>query len=96
MTLLPSNMNTTILQKCLDILNSEAPDLSRVKGILETLIEMSSQVQPPANPYLMPHMVQQTPITPVTILNEPIPVEHSNIEDAYLRGGIATSGLQPS
>ena len=33
-------MNTNILQKCVDALKEKDPDLSYVRGMLETLIEM--------------------------------------------------------
>lgn len=33
-------MNTKILQKCVDELNEEKPDISYLRGTLETLIEM--------------------------------------------------------
>lgn len=36
-------MNTRLLQKCIDKLNEDKPDLSYVKGILETLMEMSGE-----------------------------------------------------
>lgn len=38
-------MNTKILQKCVEELNKEQPNLSYIKGMLETLIEMTT-VQP--------------------------------------------------
>lgn len=34
-------MNTKILQKCLEELKKETPDLSYLRGTLETLIEMA-------------------------------------------------------
>lgn len=35
-------MNTSLLKKCLDELSADHPRLDYMKGILETLIEMSS------------------------------------------------------
>jgi hypothetical protein len=89
-------MNTKILQKCLDELNKEPFKIDKVIGMLETMIEMANEQQAQI-PYF-PTMPQPVPMPnfPVVVsaTNEPIPVEHSTIEDAYLRGGIATSGLQ--
>ena len=34
-------MNPKLLKKCIDKLNEESPDLSYVKGILETLLELN-------------------------------------------------------
>lgn len=90
-------MNTKILQKCLDELNKEPFKIDKVIGMLETMIEMvneQSQNVPFQYPNPIPMPNYQLPVvTSVTATNEPIPVEHSTIEDAYLRGGIATSGL---
>jgi hypothetical protein len=36
-------MNTKIIQKCLTELSKDAPDLSYVRGILETLIDMDAE-----------------------------------------------------
>ena len=36
-------MQAKILQKCIDALNSEKPDLSYIKGMLETLIDLDPQ-----------------------------------------------------
>lgn len=57
-------MNTNILQKCVDELKKETPNLSYVQGMLETVIEMTatqisnipySPVQVPyQNPYTIP------------------------------------------
>lgn len=35
-------MNTKILQKCVDALKEPAPDLSYVRGMIETLIETNA------------------------------------------------------
>lgn len=42
-------MNTKILQKCLEELKKETPDLSYLRGTLETLIEISGGVEVPKN-----------------------------------------------
>lgn len=39
-------MNNKILQKCLDEVNKETPDLSYIKGMLETLLAFSGSVEP--------------------------------------------------
>ncbi len=41
-------MNITILQKCIDELNSESPRLDYIRGMLETLIAMSPKEATPA------------------------------------------------
>ena len=45
-----NNMNTKILQKCVDELNKEQPNIPYIKGILETLIEVTGQSVVPINP----------------------------------------------
>lgn len=35
-------MNTNILRKCIEELNKDKPDLSYIKGMLETIMELSS------------------------------------------------------
>ncbi len=59
-------MNTNLLKKCIDSLNSERPDLSYVKGILEALMESSGTVGSTSTyilpgqtnvPYINPNMV---------------------------------------
>ena len=37
-------MNTKILQKCLDELKKEQPNVDYIRGMLETLVEMGDQV----------------------------------------------------
>lgn len=36
-------MNTRVLQKCLDELKKEKPDMSYIRGMLETLVEMGEE-----------------------------------------------------
>jgi len=48
-------MNTSLLKKCLDELSSEKPRLDYMKGILETLIEMSSGLSTPVYPSSFKH-----------------------------------------
>lgn len=52
-------MNTKILQKCLEELKKDKPDLSYLRGTLETLIEMAGgQVLP--NAILPPWPIQDS------------------------------------
>lgn len=39
-------MNTRILQKCLDELKKDSPNVDYLRGMLETLVEMGDQVVP--------------------------------------------------
>lgn len=41
---------TKILQKCIDALTVEKPDISYIKGMLETLVEMSQDEDAPVYP----------------------------------------------
>jgi hypothetical protein len=48
-------MNTFIIQKCLDELNTPQPNISYIKGILETLIVMSgANITTPIIPKVIP------------------------------------------
>lgn len=40
-------MNTNILKKCLDELNKETPDISYIRGMIETLSEINNETTPP-------------------------------------------------
>lgn len=62
-------MNTKILQKCIDSLSSPTPDISYIKGMLETLMELSgnspvysstmSGVANVPNPSITPEEIQE-------------------------------------
>lgn len=39
-------MNTNILRKCIEALKADAPDLSYLRGMLETLLEMQEPIIP--------------------------------------------------
>ena len=39
-------MNTQILQKCLDALEQKKPDISYIRGMLETLISLETKTMP--------------------------------------------------
>lgn len=64
-------MQKNILQKALDELNKETPNIEKVKGMLETLCEMDTSLQPvvpytpsypiyPSQPFTMPGTVYTT------------------------------------
>lgn len=38
-------MNTGVLKKCIEELGKDAPDLSYIRGMLETLVELSASPQ---------------------------------------------------
>lgn len=81
-------MNTTILSRCITELQQEKPDISYIRGALETLLEMSAP--PPALP--MPY----AGMTPhYTLENDPNVKRTESVADeeidattaAYLAGG---------
>ncbi len=47
-------MNSNILKKCVDELNAKEPNISYIKGMLETLIEMSGATMTAAIPWQAP------------------------------------------
>lgn len=51
----PYNMNTLILQKCVEELKKDSPKIDYILGMLETLIEMSGNA------------VTSTPVMPNTV-----------------------------
>lgn len=67
-------MNTQILQKCLDELKKEQPNIEYIKGMLETLILLSNPIIPIINNTKEQHVTEQ-----VKELVEDVP--------AYLRAG---------
>jgi hypothetical protein len=74
--------NTTILQRCVDELKKETPNLSYVQGMLETVIEMSAMQTPVYPPVQVPYAY-------------PLP---SNIGSAYngsTEMGTGIGGLTP-
>ncbi len=85
-------MNTKILSKCVEELNKPEPNLSYIKGMLETVIEMSDN-QPissyaplglavPQNVPSYPYQNQTTP----SLVNLPTEDEGSGIVSAYAGG----------
>lgn len=66
-------MNTKVLTKCLEELSKETPNIDKVIGMLETIIEMSGQIfQPSAYPSFVPNNPNQLPpINSNTIIANP-------------------------
>ncbi len=64
-------MNTAILQKCITELQKDAPDLSYLRGMLETLMEMqeSKPSLPPRIPILPIDHTNNTPIDEAATLD---------------------------
>jgi N-dimethylarginine dimethylaminohydrolase len=50
-------MNKNILKKCLDELNKESPNIEKVKGMLETMIEIDAPIQQQSGFPGMPNQV---------------------------------------
>lgn len=68
-------MNTLILEKCLQELNKDKPDISYVKGILETFISLNASG---TESYVEPRMTKPQVVSPKTD-------EENTIEDLYNR-----------
>lgn len=76
-------MNTKILQKCLDELNKEKPDISYVKGMLETLADLSGgSAGASLASYYRPAVVSN--------LSTPADMDEGGILDATARASIET------
>lgn len=87
-----NNMNTTILSKCIAELKSECPDLSYIKGMLETLIEMGQvPVYPPISipAPIYPYQSPMPLVTPVYSELNTTPDEGSGLVKQYENGPIA-------
>lgn len=81
-------MNTKVLTKCLEELSKESPNIEKVIGMLETIIEMSSS-QPISLGSQYPSFSMPTPIyagTNATNVNIPIEEEGSGLLAAYAGG----------
>jgi len=75
-------MNTKILQKCVDALGAQSPDLSYVRGMLETLIEMDgATVQVPKSETVQP---VTSPVIQNNYVGDPIPPGFKDFVDASL------------
>lgn len=54
-------MNTSVLKKCIEELGKEKPDLSYIRGMLETLVELSANNLVNVPPYTLKPMVLRDP-----------------------------------
>lgn len=82
-------MNTKVLTKCLEELSKESPNIEKVIGMLETIIEMSSSQPLPISVPQYPSFPMPTPIyagTNATNVNIPIEEEGSGLLAAYSGG----------
>lgn len=77
-------MNTTILQKCVDELKNEKPDIRYILGMLETFIELSSGAVLVAKTNA-PMVIQPTTSTQTFI---PADEEDTEIARKYVGGPI--------
>lgn len=78
-------MNINVLKKCVDELNSEQPNISYIKGMLETLIEM----QPVA---ALPNRIvykQGVPLSSATIEKSDEENEQEDLARRYAGGPVA-------
>lgn len=67
-------MNKNILQKCIDALKNEKPNIDYVLGMLETLVEMSDTPTLASFPTPIPTQVYKAPANHVDeAINEIIP-----------------------
>lgn len=91
-------MNTKVLTKCLEELSKETPNIEKVIGMLETIIEMSN-----SQPIISPLQYQTQPSYPysgltaisggapsgATGVSIPVEDEGSGILAAYAGGSVA-------
>lgn len=80
-------MNTAILSKCIEELKNEKPDLSYVRGMLETLVEMTI--------VKVPEMVVGSGSGGGAIYMPPVvpPMDEASILDAKAKVALATIKL---
>lgn len=86
-------MNTNLLQKCVDELNKETPDISYLKGVLETLIEIEKSNSEKPNSFIpsYPNYFPNGTGTPLPL--SPIVTSKTNedeILEKYENGSIGT------
>ena len=77
-------MQQTILQKCVEELTKETPDLSYIRGMLETLIALNVPT-----PYIAQNIVQNSTNNPP--YENKIPTDDENIE-AIMRKNAEDAG----
>lgn len=92
-------MQNSILQKCVDELNKENPDLSYVKGMLETLIAMTqgngiglASAELTAKPTVTSQNIGVNPARSIHVEAELTPAEQA----AANAIAIATGGMKPA
>lgn len=80
-------MNTTILTKCIEELKKDAPNISYIQGMLETLLELGGANQtrdlPPYSPYQQPQFTMPQPIYTATNASVPVEEEGSGLVSLY-------------
>ena len=81
-------MNTKLLQKCIDKLSEEKPNIPYVLGILETLKEIADEPVNPGNHFLK----TSTSIVPAVIPN---PVEEMTPEEKEYYAKMAGGTIAP-
>lgn len=84
-------MNTTILRKCIDELAKDTPDISYVKGMLETLAELNSN---PTNvPYIPPVRPTIGPaVSSASTITSSIPANDVETTDAFTAAYLSDPG----
>lgn len=93
-------MNNQILQKCVDELNKTTPDLSYLKGMLETVIAMSSGVANIGSVSLASAVLDSKNIAVKTDGSIHVQEENKELTPAEQAAqeaiAMATGGLQPA
>jgi hypothetical protein len=83
-------MHAGILSKCIDELKTDAPDISYIRGMLETLLAVSGSVTAPLPITFQPHDNSRT-----VPESEPMVPEETAAGGAYFGNVGAVAGLQP-
>ena len=98
-------MNKKLLLKILDELNKDKPDISYIKGILETMLVADEPVSLPINP-ITPHTVPawpgDTPVNPFPNFNPPYIATNEtktdtpepSVSEAGMMGKVDLSAIQ--
>lgn len=81
-------MNSKILQKCLDELNKEESDISYIKGMIETLIDINWPLVSAPATVLPPTGFAPGSSTPIQSLIDPDPIVA--MADAAARASLET------
>lgn len=86
-------MNSSILQKCLEELKAEEPDISYVRGMLETLIAVDAGSSSDKTNFGMPKIISYpvpTAVSPNISQSKTEPMDEAAILDARARAAIET------